>query len=153
MEENRLRKLKIRRGNNNQRKVTLFEEGEPVFVKDTERVFIGDDTTIGGVRISNKNFITLDNNRPSGSETNDIFINEIKKSGYIIENDTSKIEIIPSLEDTCEKIKKEINDVNVLIDLLSSVCCNPANFLATDLDSDTSRDNILLDNEDTIRIK
>lgn len=153
MEENRLRKLKIRRGNDNQRKVTLFEEGEPVFVKDTERVFVGDDTTLGGIRISNKNFITLDNNKPYGAETNDIFINETKKSGYIIENNTSIIEIIPSLEDTCEKTKKDINDINVIIDLLSSVCCNPANFLATDLDTDTSRDNILLDNDDIIKVK
>jgi hypothetical protein len=54
MHEKHLRKLKIRRGNDDQRKVTLFEEGELVFVKDTERVYVGDDTTLGGNKISNK---------------------------------------------------------------------------------------------------
>jgi hypothetical protein len=89
MEKNHLRKLKIRRGNDNQRKVTLFEEGELVLTKDTERVYVGDDTTIGGNRISNKNFLTTTSNRPSAIESNDIFINETDKSGFIIENTNS----------------------------------------------------------------
>lgn len=154
MEEKRLRKLKIRKGNNNQRKVTLFEEGEPVFVKDTERVFIGDDTTVGGIRISNKNFILNNSDKPPESEINDIFVNEIDKSAFLVENESSVIEIFPSLVSTCINVKKDIDDIDNLLKLLSSVCCNPAHFLATDLDNfPVFSDNILIDNTDTIRIK
>jgi hypothetical protein len=153
MEENHLRKLKIRRGNDNQRKVTLFEEGEPVFIKDTERVFIGDDITVGGIRISNKNFITLDNNKPSGAETNDIFINETNKSGFIIENPSSIIQIFPSLVDICGNSQEDINNIDSILKRLSAECCNSDLFLATDLDTALFSDNILTDNGDTIKVK
>jgi hypothetical protein len=153
MEEKHLRKLKIRRGNDNQRKVTLFEEGEPVFIKDAERVYIGDDNTVGGIRVSNKNYITSDSNRPSGSEEDDIFVNETNKSGFIIENNSSIIQIFPSIVDTCEKIKNNIDDIDALLKRLSAECCNPAFFLATDLDTESFSDNILMDNGDTIKVK
>lgn len=152
MEENRLRKLKIRRGNNNQRKVTLFEEGEPVYIKDIERVFIGDDNTVGGIKISNKNFITLTNNKPISAVTEDLHFNEIDKSTYIIDNNGASIQILPSLVSSCINIKKDIDKMDTLLKKISAECCNPDNFLATDLDVPTSYDNILMDNGDTIRL-
>jgi hypothetical protein len=152
MQERLLRKLKIRRGNDNQRKVTLFEEGEPVFIKDTERVFIGDDTTVGGIRISNKNFITLDNIKPSKAETEDLYFNEIDKSTYMVDLTGGSILIIPP--SCCDDIKKDIDIIDTLLKKISAECCNPDNFLATDLDNlPTVSDNVLMDNTDTIRIK
>lgn len=152
MEKNHLRKLKIRRGNDNQRKVTLFEEGELVFTKDTERVYVGDDTTIGGNRISNKNFLTTTSTRPSASEINDIFINETDKTGFIIESTNSIIEIFPSLISGCENVQKDIDTIDAILKRLSAECCNGDNFLATDLDTILVPDNILLDNSDTIKV-
>jgi hypothetical protein len=154
MQENRLRKLKIRRGNNNQRKVTLFEEGELVFVKDTQRVYVGNDTTIGGIKISNKNFFTLDNIKPKEAETEDIYFDQIDKSTYMVDITGGSIQIIPSLDLCCTNIKKDIDIIDSLLKRISSECCNPDNFLATDLDNlPVFSDNILMDNTDTIRVK
>jgi hypothetical protein len=154
MQKNHLRKLKIRRGNDNQRKVTLFEEGELVFVKDTERVYVGDDTTIGGNRISNKNFLLDTSVKPNESETGDIFVNQTDISTYMVDLTGGSIQIIPSLIGCCVNIKKDIDIIDNLLKRLSSECCNPDNFLATDLDSPpTFSDNILTDYSDTIRIK
>jgi hypothetical protein len=154
MQENRLRKLKIRRGNNNQRKVTLFEEGELVFVKDTQRVYVGDDTTVGGIKISNKNFFTLDNIKPKEAETEDLYFDQIDKSTYMVDITGGSIQIIPSLDLCCTNIKKDIDIIDSLLKRISSECCNPDNFLATDLDNlPVFSDNILMDNTDTIRVK
>jgi hypothetical protein len=154
MQKNHLRKLKIRRGNDNQRKVTLFEEGELVFVKDTERVFVGDDTTIGGIRISNKNFLLDTSIKPNEAETGDIFVNQTDISTYMVDLTGGSIQIIPSLIGCCADIKKDIDIIDSLLKRLSSECCNPDNFLATDLDSPpTFSDNVLTDDSDTIRIK
>ena len=152
MQENHIRKLKIRRGNDNQREVTLFEEGELVFIKDTERVYVGDDTTLGGNKISNKNFITDISDKPYGSQNNDIFINETEKSGYIIENNSSILEIFPSLSATCEDVQKDIDIIDSILKRLSAECCNGDLFLATDLDTILVPDNILMDNTDTIKV-
>jgi hypothetical protein len=154
MQKNYLRKLKIRRGNDNQRKVTLFEEGELVFVKDTERVYVGDDTTVGGIRISNKNFLIDTAIKPNEAETGDIFVNQTDISTYMVDLSGGSIRIIPSLIGCCVNIKKDIDIIDSLLKRLSSECCNPDNFLATDLDSPpTFYDNVLTDDEDTIRIK
>lgn len=154
MQKNHLRKLKIRRGNDNQRKVTIFEEGELVFVKNTERVYVGDDTTVGGIKISNKNYFTIDSIKPNGAETEDIYFDQIDKSTYMVDLTGGSIQIIPSLIICCNNIKKDIDIIDSLLKRISGECCNPDNFLATDLDNPPlSSDNILTDNSDTIRIK
>jgi hypothetical protein len=154
MQENRLRKLKIRRGNDNQRKVTLFEEGELVFVKDTERVYVGDDTTVGGNRISNKNYFTVNSIKPIGAETEDLYFDEIDKSTYMINLTGGSTLIIPSVLACCVNIKKDIDIIDSLLKRISGECCGPDNFLATDLDNPPIfLDNILTDNSDTIRVK
>jgi hypothetical protein len=153
MQKNYLRKLKIRRGNDNQRKVTLFEEGELVFVKDTERVYVGDDETIGGSRISNKNFLLDTSIKPNEAETGDIFVNQTDISTYMVDLTGGSIQIIPSLLSCCVNIKSDIDIIDSILKRLSSECCNPDNFLATDLDTPIFSDNILADNSDTIRVK
>lgn len=44
--------LKLRRGTENERTSTVFEEGEPVYVTDTGELYIGDGTTAGGQRVT-----------------------------------------------------------------------------------------------------
>jgi hypothetical protein len=154
MQKNHLRKLKIRRGNDNQRKVTLFEEGELVFIKDTERVYVGDDNTTGGIKISNKNYFTFDSIKPIGAETEDLYFDQIDKSTYMVDVTGGSILIIPSVIACCINIKKDIDIIDSLLKRISGECCNPDNFLATDLDNPpVSSDNILTDNTDTIRVK
>lgn len=154
MQKNHLRKLKIRRGNDNQRKLTIFEEGELVFTKDSERVYVGDDTTVGGIKISNKNYFTVDSIKPIGAETADLYFDQIGKTTYMVDVTGGSIEIITSIDKCCTNIKKDIDIIDNLLKTISSQCCNPDNFLATDLDNPpVLYDNILMDNSDTIRIK
>lgn len=154
MQKNHLRKLKIRRGNDNQRKVTLFEEGELVFTKDSERVYVGDDTTVGGIKISNKNYFTLDSIKPRGAEPEDLYFDQTDKSTYMVDVTGGSIQIIPSLISCCVEIKKHIDIIDTLLKRISGECCNPDNFLATDLDTPpTLYDNVLMDNSDTIVVK
>lgn len=49
-------KLKIRRGTDTQRKSVILEEGELGYTTDTQRVFIGDGVTLGGITASTKVF-------------------------------------------------------------------------------------------------
>ena len=154
MQENRLRKLKIRRGNDNQRKVTLFEEGELVFVKDTERVYVGDDVTVGGNRISNKNFLIESSIKPPVAQSGDIFLDQTDITTYMVDLTGGTIKIISSLASCCVNIKKDIDIIDTLLKRISGDCCNPDNFLATDLDNPpVLSDNILMDNTDTIRVR
>ena len=152
MQEKHIRKLKIRRGNDNQRKVTLFEEGELVFIKDTERVYVGDDTTLGGNKISNKNFLIESSIKPEAAQSGDIFLDQTDTSTYMVDLTGGTIQIIPSLSSCCVNIKKDIDIIDALLKRLSGECCNSDNFLATDLDSIIFSDNILTDNTDTIRV-
>jgi hypothetical protein len=46
-----------RRGKNSERVQVRFEPGELVYTTDTKRVYIGDGTTVGGIPVSNSNFI------------------------------------------------------------------------------------------------
>ena len=48
--------IKLRRGSNFDRLPIKFPEGEIVFTTDTKRVFIGDNSTFGGVFVGNQNY-------------------------------------------------------------------------------------------------
>ena len=41
-------KLLIRRGTDEQRTTTVFDQGEPAWTLDTKRLFVGDGATAGG---------------------------------------------------------------------------------------------------------
>ena len=49
-------KIKIRRGTNVDRQKIVLDSGELGFTTDTQRVFVGDGSTAGGVVVGNKNF-------------------------------------------------------------------------------------------------
>ncbi len=52
-------KFKVRRGTNNQRKVTIFDQGELVHTLDNKRLYIGNGVLSGGEVVGNKNFTPL----------------------------------------------------------------------------------------------
>lgn len=47
-------KLKFRRGTNDQRKVIIFDQGEPVYTTDTKRLYVGNGNLSGGMVIGSK---------------------------------------------------------------------------------------------------
>lgn len=47
-------KIKVRRGTNSDRNRVILDEGELGFTTDTQRLFVGDGGTLGGVNIANK---------------------------------------------------------------------------------------------------
>jgi len=46
-------KIKVRRGSNSDRRRVVLDEGEIGFTTDTQRLFIGDGNTLGGINIAN----------------------------------------------------------------------------------------------------
>jgi hypothetical protein len=52
-------KFKVRRGTNNQRKATIFDQGELVHTLDNKRLYVGNGVLSGGEVIGNKNFTPL----------------------------------------------------------------------------------------------
>jgi hypothetical protein len=55
--DRKIGKIKVRRGTDSQRVTNIFEEGEVIYSVDKKRIFVGDDTTLGGVPVSNRNYI------------------------------------------------------------------------------------------------
>ena len=49
-------KIKIRRGTNTDRLKVTLDSGELGFTTDTQRVFVGDGTSLGGLVVGNKNY-------------------------------------------------------------------------------------------------
>jgi hypothetical protein len=54
MADIKIAKIKIRRGLDADRKTVIFDQGEPVYSQDTDRLYIGDGVSAGGLHISNK---------------------------------------------------------------------------------------------------
>lgn len=79
-----LRRIRIRRGLNRQRKEVVFEDGEPVFTTDTQRVFIGNNKSDGGICQTYKNkFIEDLNNDPDTYERGELAYNTTNEQTYI----------------------------------------------------------------------
>lgn len=53
---NNITKILIRRGTNEQRKLVVFNVGEPAYTTDTQRLYIGDGATVGGIPLGVENF-------------------------------------------------------------------------------------------------
>jgi hypothetical protein len=121
MQEKHIRRIKIRRGSDNQRKLVIFEDGEPVYILDKKRIYIGDNTTYGGIMVSSRNFITASSDtRPPESSIGDLIYDKINESASIVDNDDSL-----NLNNTasifcCKKIESEIRDIDALISALSA---------------------------------
>lgn len=87
MIDRRIGKIKVRRGTNLQRKQMVFEEGELIYTTDTKRVYIGDGITLGGIRVSNRNYISTVAGIPSSGQYGDIVYVSTTKKTYIIGTD------------------------------------------------------------------
>lgn len=138
-----IRKIKIRRGIESQRGLVLFEEGEPVYIRDTKKVYVGDNITKGGVRQSYKSFIVDTNDIPKHCDNNDIIYNKNTKITYIL-NENKLVDIFSNSSEIIAQIQKDIHDIDKIMYRLSTEVCNPDNLLITD---DTSTNNYILTDE------
>jgi hypothetical protein len=147
MEEKHLRRIKVRRGSNLQRKQVLFEEGEFVYVNDIKKLYIGDIKTYGGIKVSNNNRVILKKSKPIEADIGDILYNKLDKSTYIV-NKSEELELISYSVDDLYKHLKQIKELEDLLDKLEKFCCN--NEFALDTDDGV---NIFTDYGDWIKVK
>lgn len=147
MEEKHLRRIKVRRGSNLQRKQVLFEEGEFVYVNDIKKLYVGDVKTYGGIKVSNNNGVILKKFKPIQADIGDLFYNKLDKSTYIV-NKLGELELLTFSTDDFYKYLKQIEELEKLVDNIEKFCCNTEFALDTD-----DGINILADYGDWIKVK
>ena len=147
MDEHHLRRIRIRRGTNSQRKEVLFEEGEFVYVNDIKRLYVGDRKTYGGIRVTNNNHVENTAIRPINSDVGDLLYNKSDKATYIVDKDGKLKKIIYSSDDIY-KYKSQLDELELLLLKLEKLCCNTEFALDTD-----DGINILVDYGDWIRVR
>jgi hypothetical protein len=97
MIDRKIAKIKVRRGFDSERKIVMFSEGELIYVIDKKRMYIGDGTTLGGVPVSSKHFITSVEDIPSTAIENDIIYQKSNDTTYILgydDADTNKTTLL-----------------------------------------------------------
>lgn len=135
--EKKLRRIEIRRGLSSQRGKVLYEEGEPVYLVDKKRVYIGDNKTFGGILASNINIIDnnvkrdLPNSIPSRAVFSDVIIDRFDNSGYMLHDNNQLLEIF-SNPDCCAEIRTDIDYINSQLDKLYNEFCNTSDAIITD---------------------
>lgn len=108
--------IRIRRGLDSERRITLLESGEIAYSTDTKRAFIGDGVNLGGTVIGNKNFIG--NSPDAYAIQNDLFFNPTTLQAYILssssggDNIESYAKITPSVDGTTLKSENGVFSVN-----------------------------------------
>lgn len=112
----RIGKIKVRRGTESQRVTNTFEEGEVVYSVDKKRIFVGDDITLGGVPISNHNYIveTLGNPPilPTDVLAGDIIFDKSEEKTYITNWNGTEYELLLIADpDCCQRLKNQIDDL------------------------------------------
>lgn len=125
MIDRKIGKIRIRRGTDAQRKSVVPQEGELVYSIDKKRLYIGDDTTLGGVSVSNKNYITSAIDDPPIIPYNalygDIIHQSTEHKTYIIGYDADSITLKTFLISDPNSINVNQFDVDDLITRLQSV--------------------------------
>lgn len=128
MIDRKIAKIKVRRGFDSERKTVMFSEGELIYVIDKKRMYIGDGTTLGGVPISNKHFITSVDLIPSNAVEGDIIYQKNTDITYILgydDADTNKNTLLKYpifTKYTYTDLEAKINDLyQKLADLLAKV--------------------------------
>jgi hypothetical protein len=147
MDEHHLRRIRIRRGTNSQRKEVLFEEGEFVYVNDIKRLYVGDGKKTGGLKVQNCNHVADSAIRPKNSDIGDLLYNKLNKATYIVDKD-EKLKLIITSSDDIYKYINLLNYIENLLLKLEKLCCNTEFALDTD-----DGINILVDYGDWIRVK
>jgi hypothetical protein len=146
--ENKLRRIEIRRGLSSQRTSVLYEEGEPVYIIDKKRVYIGDNTTLGGILASNVNFIEESKKIPNRAVSTDIFYDKQTQTTFIIDENNQIVTLLDSPY-CCEQIQKKIDDYNAYLNYIYLKYCACEGLITdnNELLLDDSANCILLDDK------
>lgn len=129
--EKKLRRIEIRRGTSSQRTSVMYEEGEPVYLIDKKRVYIGDNTTFGGILATNINFIENSKKVPDRSVTTDIVVDKSTVTGYILDKNDDLLQITAPIN-CCDEIRKDIDELNNYLDYVYDEFCNMDYAIVTD---------------------
>lgn len=147
MEEKHLRRIKVRRGSNLQRKQVLFEDGEFVYVNDIKKLYVGDVKKYGGHKVSNNNQVILKKIKPINTDIGDLLYNKLDKSTYIVNKD-EELELLSFSTDNFYIYLSQIEELEKLVNDIEKYCCNAEFALDTD-----DGINILADYGDWIKVK
>jgi len=137
----------IRKGKDSQRTKVIFEEGEPVYITDKDRLYVGDNTTYGGINSSTKNHTVEENIIPEHGVLFDLLYNKKNKCISIIDKNNTLTNLtdyeckINNLFTLVNKLSSRINDLNDPV---------KKKYIVTDLDTLIYEDDILTDDSDTI---
>jgi hypothetical protein len=128
--DQRIGKIKVRRGTDLQRLQNTFEEGEVIYSVDKKRIFVGDDITLGGVPVSNRNYIVdslgFPPVLPDGLLDGDIIFDKSEQKTYITNWNGTEYELLLIIGDVncCDLLKNQINDLYTKLRTLTG-CLTP----------------------------
>jgi hypothetical protein len=123
MIDRRIGKIKVRRGTDSQRKLVSFEEGELVYSIDTQRLYIGNGNTKGGILVSNRNYVKNSLGEPPIAPTEaihgDIIHDKSNSKTYITKWNGTAYELILIGDSNCaSQLQNEINDLNDRLNIM-----------------------------------
>jgi len=127
--DQKIGKIKVRRGTDSQRVLIPFEEGEVIYSVDKKRIFVGDNTTLGGVPICNKNYIVDSLGFPP-ILPNDVFAGDIihvksDSKTYIVNANQNTFELLLiSDAGQSNNLKVQIQDLYIKLKPLTG-CLTP----------------------------
>jgi hypothetical protein len=114
--DQRIGKIKVRRGTDLQRVQNTFEEGEVIYSVDKKRIFVGDDTTLGGVPVCNRNYIVdslgFPPTLPDDVLDGDIIHDKSSSTTYITRWTGTDYELLLIADgNCCVQLKNQIDDL------------------------------------------
>jgi hypothetical protein len=139
----------IRKGTEQQRKLVVFEEGEPAYIVDKDRLYVGDNKIYGGNDAVTKNHIVYDNNIPKHGVLFDLLYNKTTNCISIIDINNELINIT-DYECKINNLSTSMHKLSVAIEDNKKKKLETDKHISTDLDSIIFEDNILSDIPDTI---
>ena len=132
MIDRRIGKIKVRRGNEIERKPIIFEEGELIYSIDKQRLYIGDGVLPGGILVSNRNYVVsslgvttkvIPSTAVYGDIIHETSTNRTYIIGYELDNVTLKL-ILLADGNCCIRLQNEIDDLYARLRPLTA-CLNP----------------------------
>jgi hypothetical protein len=116
MIDRKIGKIKVRRGTDSQRITNVFEEGEVVYSVDKKRIFVGDDVTLGGVPVSNRNYVSNSLGNPpiipDGVLAGDIIHDKSNSKTYIVNSNLGILELFLLSDGAASNnLKTQISDI------------------------------------------
>jgi hypothetical protein len=125
MIDQRIGKIKVRRGTDLQRKLVTFEEGELVYSIDKKRLYIGNGTEKGGIVVSNRNYVKNSLGVPPvvpiEAIHGDIIHDKSSSKTYITKCDGLSCQLILiAAVNCCSDLQNEIDDLYNRLSILSA---------------------------------